>query len=69
MSAEWVSNLYQAADFIDNEQIFQLLEQIPSNHTFLRETLTDWVNGFRCDQIIQLIEDTNNKVLSQIKRN
>jgi len=69
MPAEWVSNLYQAADLIDNEQIFQLLEQIPSTHTFLRETLTDWVNSFRCDQIIQLIEDTNNKVLSQIKRN
>jgi CheY-like chemotaxis protein/two-component sensor histidine kinase len=69
MPAEWVSKLYQAADFIDNEQIFQLLEQIPSTHTFLRETLTDWVNSFRCDQIIQLIEDTNNKVLSQIKRN
>ena len=69
MSGEWVRKLYQAADLIDNEQIFQLLEQIPSAHTFLRETLIDWVNSFRCDQIIQLIEDTNNKALAQIKRN
>jgi len=68
MPAEWVSKLYQAADLIDNEQIFQLLEQIPSNHTFLRETLIDWVNSFRCDQIIQLIEDANNKALTQINQ-
>jgi CheY-like chemotaxis protein len=69
MPVEWVSKLYQAADLIDNEQIFQLLEQIPSAHTFLRKTLIDWVNSFRCDQIIELIEDTNNKALAQIKRN
>jgi len=66
MPVEWVSKLYQAADLIENEQIFQLLEQIPSAHTFLQETLTDWVNSFRCDQIIQLIEDANNKALTQI---
>ncbi|NEQ27089.1 MAG: response regulator [Microcoleus sp. SIO2G3] len=64
MPAEWISQLYQAADLIDNEQIFQLLEQIPSSQSFLGETLTDWVNSFRCDQIIQLIEDTNNKALT-----
>ncbi len=69
MPVEWVSKLYQAADFIDNEQIFQLLEQIPSAHTFLRKTLIDWVNSFRCDQIIELIEDTNNKALAQNNRN
>jgi len=69
MPAEWLSKLYQAADLIDNEQIFQLLEQIPSAHTFLRKTLIDWVNSFRCDQIIELIEDTNNKALAQIKSN
>ena len=69
MPVEWLSKLYQAADLIDNEQIFQLLEQIPSAHTFLRKTLIDWVNSFRCDQIIELIEDTNNKALAQIKSN
>jgi CheY-like chemotaxis protein len=57
MPQEWVNELYGAADLIDDEQIFLLMEQIPSAHALLRQTITDWVKGFRCDKIIDLIEE------------
>lgn len=58
---EWIDELYQAADLIDNEQILQLLEQISSEHDFFKQTLREWVNCFRCDKIIDLIESTPNR--------
>ncbi|MEQ8995980.1 MAG: PAS domain S-box protein [Coleofasciculus sp. B1-GNL1-01] len=57
MSKEWIHELYQAADSIDNERIFQLIEQIPPTHTAIAQAITDMVNNFRCDQIIDLIHE------------
>ncbi|MDY6784685.1 MAG: ATP-binding protein [Cyanobacteriota bacterium] len=57
MPSQWVQQLYQAADLIDNEQIFGLLEEIPPQHSQLVQSLKDWVNSFRCDKIIDLIEN------------
>ncbi|HEY9650146.1 MAG TPA: response regulator [Coleofasciculaceae cyanobacterium] len=57
MPSDWIEQLYQAADAVDNEQICQLLSQIPETHATLGNTLMDWVNNFRCDRIIDLIED------------
>ncbi|MFP4120097.1 MAG: PAS domain S-box protein [Coleofasciculus sp.] len=57
MSQEWIHELYQAADSIDNERIFQLIEQIPPTHAAIAQAITDMVNNFRCDQIIDLIEE------------
>jgi chemotaxis family two-component system sensor kinase Cph1 len=56
MPSQWVQQLYQAANLIDNEQIFHLLEEIQPQHTGLVQNLKDWVNSFRCDKIIDLIE-------------
>ncbi|MEQ8536298.1 MAG: response regulator [Coleofasciculus sp. D1-CHI-01] len=56
MPKEWIHELYQAANSIDNERIFQLIEQIPPTHTAIAQAITDMVNNFRCDQIIDLIE-------------
>ncbi|MEQ9232682.1 PAS domain S-box protein [Coleofasciculus sp. E2-BRE-01] len=56
MSKEWIHELYQAADSIDNERIFQLIEQIPPTHAAIAQAITDMVNNFRCDQIIDLVE-------------
>ncbi|MEQ8973773.1 MAG: PAS domain S-box protein [Coleofasciculus sp. C1-SOL-03] len=56
MPKEWINELYQAANSIDNEQIFQLVEQIPPTHVQIAQVITDMVNNFRCDQIIDLIE-------------
>lgn len=63
MPIEWVHELYQAALTIDNEQIFQLIEQIPATHNPLAKTIADLVNNFRCDQILDLIEQA--KILQQ----
>ncbi len=56
MSKEWIDQLYQAAELIDNEQVLQLIEQIPPEYAFLIQAIKDWVNGFRCDKIIDLVE-------------
>ncbi|HBB31593.1 MAG TPA: hybrid sensor histidine kinase/response regulator [Cyanobacteria bacterium UBA9273] len=56
MPIEWIKKLYQAAESIDNEQIFKLIAQIPPSYAFLARILVDWANQFRCDRIIDLIE-------------
>jgi hypothetical protein len=60
MPTEWIQQLYEAAESIDNEEILRLISQIPATHTFLARTLGDWVNQFRCDRIIDLVEATRN---------
>ncbi|HEY9728776.1 MAG TPA: response regulator [Chroococcales cyanobacterium] len=57
MPPHWVNQLYQAASEIDNEQIFELLSQIPTAQTRLSDAIAHWVNNFRCDRIIDLIEE------------
>ena len=57
MPTEWVHELYQAAVTIDNERIFQLIEQIPAVYNPLAKAIADLVNNFRCDQILDLIEE------------
>ena len=60
MPSEWVNELYQAADSVDNEQIFRLLSQLPDSHANLGNAIADLVNNFRCDRIIELIEELRN---------
>jgi hypothetical protein len=57
MPPQWVNQLYQAASEIDNEQIFELLSQIPTVQVRLSDAIAHWVNNFRCDRIIDLIEE------------
>jgi PAS domain S-box-containing protein len=54
MSPDWVTQLHQAALCTDEQQIFELLEQIPIAHAAVKQTLTEWVNTFRCDKILDL---------------
>ncbi|MFB2937661.1 response regulator [Aerosakkonemataceae cyanobacterium BLCC-F154] len=56
MSPEWIDELYQAADSVDNEQIFTLLEQMPPEYAHIRRSIADLAHNFRCDKIIDLIE-------------
>ncbi len=56
MSQEWLDRLLEAAEQVDNKELFELIEQIPSEYEFTAETLTDLVRNFRCDKIIDLIE-------------
>jgi hypothetical protein len=41
---------------LDDDSILTLIAQIPENHTTLAAALTDCVQNFRFDQIIDLIE-------------
>ena len=56
MPSAWTAQLYQAADSVDNERIFHLLEQIPAASAPMAQAIADLVNNFRCDLIIDLIE-------------
>jgi hypothetical protein len=56
MSIEWITKLHQAAVCADEEVIFQLLNQIPEANANLSNALTDLVNNFCLDQIINLTE-------------
>ncbi|MEG3986143.1 PAS domain S-box protein [Microcoleus sp. S28C3] len=60
MPAEWVDELYAAADAVDNEEIFRLLLLIPPIHGDFCRAIADLVKNFRCDQIIDLIEEFRN---------
>ncbi|MDJ1181092.1 response regulator [Roseofilum sp. BLCC_M91] len=58
MPHQWLQQLYQAADAIDDDRLLQLIDQIPDRYSTLAQSLTDLVKTFRCDQILSLIEDT-----------
>ncbi|UNU26647.1 PAS domain S-box protein [Microcoleus vaginatus] len=60
MPAEWVDKLYSAADAVDNEEIFRLLLSIPPINASFRSAIADLANNFRCDRIIDLIEEFRN---------
>jgi len=60
MPAQWVDELYAAADAVDNERMFGLLLSIPPVNAGFRSAIADLVNNFRCDRIIDLIEEFRN---------
>ncbi|MEG4047153.1 PAS domain S-box protein [Microcoleus sp. Pol17_C1] len=59
MPAEWIDELYSAADAVDNEEIFRLLSIPPINASF-RSAIADLANNFRCDRILDLIDEFRN---------
>lgn len=54
MSQTWRSQLYQAATRVDNQEILQLLAEIPEEYESLAKSLESLVDHFRCDKIIDL---------------
>ena len=50
----WRSQLYNAAAQVNNQEIFQLLEEIPDDYQALADGLADLAEQFRCDKIIDL---------------
>ncbi|WP_341529588.1 ATP-binding protein [Nostoc sp. UHCC 0302] len=60
MPSEWVAQLHHAALCTDEKLIFSLLEQIPEESAHLANTLTDWVNNFRIDKVIDLTQPEQN---------
>jgi PAS domain S-box-containing protein len=60
MPVEWIDELYEATEEVDNDWIFRLILAIPSVHTDLGSAIAELVNNFRCDRIIDLIEEFRN---------
>jgi two-component system, sensor histidine kinase and response regulator len=56
MPTDWVIDLYQAALCVDDNRILQLIEQIPETEANLANALTDLVENFRIDIIIDLTQ-------------
>ncbi len=56
MPTDWVVDLYQAALCVDDNRILQLIEQIPKTEANLANALTDLVENFRIDIIIDLTQ-------------
>lgn len=59
MSLKWRSQLYEAAAKVDNQEIYQLLGEIPAEYESLAKGLENLVEHFRCDKIIDLAKSVN----------
>lgn len=57
MSKDWLNQLHQAALEVDAEQIHQLIQAIPPGNTTLSQGLTDLVQQFAFDDILELTEE------------
>ena len=56
MPADWLDNLYHAANQVNEELVVHLIEQIPQNDAPLSQALSDLVQDFRLDIIVRLIQ-------------
>ncbi|MEG3850088.1 AAA family ATPase, partial [Microcoleus sp. herbarium13] len=54
MPAQWREQLHQAATEVDAEQIVELIHQIPPENASLALAITDLVNNYRFDRIVEL---------------
>lgn len=56
MPPSWIEQLHQSALRTDEQQIFNLLQQIPAANAPLANALAEAVNNFRIDKIIDLTQ-------------
>ncbi|MGB5636770.1 MAG: hypothetical protein WBM86_28870 [Waterburya sp.] len=55
--SKWIASLCQAAIAVDADKIMQLIDEIPGDRSNLAEALTELVNNYCFDQIINLTEE------------
>ena len=55
MSPQWLEDLYQAAYYLDTDVMNELIDQIPTSNASLSKALTDSIDNFNCDRILELI--------------
>ncbi len=56
MPPDWVEQLHQAAIKVNAKLVFQLIEQIPKSNTHLANSLTELVNNFCFEEIVELTQ-------------
>ncbi len=59
MPTEWITQLHQSAIRLDDKQIIKLLTQIPQSNALLAEALTQKVDNFDFDQIMNLTQQAS----------
>lgn len=57
MPAIWMASLRQAAIAVDSDLLIQLIHEIPTEHSALAQALTELVNNYCFDEIIELTEE------------
>lgn len=60
MPITWVNDLYCAANKLQEESVFELIEQIPETSATLAEALRGLANDFYLDEIVRLTQATLN---------
>jgi signal transduction histidine kinase/DNA-binding NarL/FixJ family response regulator len=58
MPSDWLVQLYRASQLCDDEEIAQLIQQIPDKFTALSSALQKVVNNFRFESLVKLIDNT-----------
>lgn len=58
MPIRWVSELFEAANNVREESVFELIEQIPETSAALAKALRSLANDFRLDEIVRLTQVT-----------
>ncbi|MGB3638088.1 MAG: ATP-binding protein, partial [Rivularia sp. (in: cyanobacteria)] len=56
MPRSWLLNLHQAANKVDEELLYRLIEEVPENKAFLSESLTELAQNFRLDIILKFTQ-------------
>ncbi|MGB7442718.1 MAG: response regulator [Coleofasciculaceae cyanobacterium] len=56
MSSDWLAELHHAALSMDDQQVSYLIEQIPETEANLANTLTNLIDNFRLDIILDCLE-------------
>ena len=56
MPAQWVVQLHDAASICSDDIVLSLIKQIPPENILLKQALTDLVNEFDFEEIIELTQ-------------
>jgi predicted Zn-dependent protease with MMP-like domain len=54
MPQDWISALHQAAREMDEDHVVELIQQIPAENEQLVKNLTNLVDNFRLDLLLNL---------------
>jgi two-component system sensor histidine kinase/response regulator len=57
MSSQWIEQLHQAAMRVNSKLIGQLIQEIPQEQSYVANALTELVNQFRFDVIMELTKN------------
>ncbi|HBL13749.1 MAG TPA: hybrid sensor histidine kinase/response regulator, partial [Cyanobacteria bacterium UBA11162] len=60
MPQPWLKSLYQAANELNEDLVFELIQQIPNTKAPLSEALMDLLSDFRLDVIVRLTQSLMN---------